>query len=154
MLAQGTVELLTAWSTIVVGVAAIIALVLPMLDRRRQRKSVDASISSDAYAVRKILSGWILTAEHLTAIGSPPRSLVVGDQDKIIEERLQRAVAAAPHASRRVAKAIREAYVLYYRVMAAPEVETDSFRIEAARKAKSAADLTDMRACVAHLRDA
>jgi hypothetical protein len=152
--ATGFVEHLTAWSTIVVGVAAIVALVLPMLDRRRQRKSVDAAISADAYAVRKTLSGWILTFQHLEAIGGSPRTLVLGDQDKDVEERLQRAMAAAPHASRRVAKAIREAYVLYHRVTAAPEIETDVLRIAAAKKAKGAADLADMQACVARLTDA
>jgi hypothetical protein len=152
--ATGTVEVLTAWSTIVVGVAAIIALILPMLDRRRQRKSVDAAISADAYAVRKTLSGWINSFVHLQVIGGTPRTFVLGEQDKEVEERLQRAMAAAPHASRRVANAIRAAFVLYYRVTAAPEIQTDALRIEAARKAQGAAHLADMQACVARLADA
>src|SRR5207302_1879335 len=90
----------------------------------------------------------------LEALGQSPRTLVLGEQNKEVEERLQRAVVAAPHASRRVQKAIREAYVLYYRVTAAPEIDTDVLRLAAARKVKIADGLADMRACVAHLRDA
>lgn len=143
MIQTSLVETLTGWSTVVVGVAAVVALVLPMLDWRRHRKSVNAAISADAYAVRRTLNSWIFSAVHLEAVGGSPRTLVLGQQDKAVEERLQRAVAAAPHASRRVAKAIREAYVLYYRATAQGQMEN-----------VTVAPLAVMQACVARLTDA
>jgi len=54
--------------------------------------------------------------------GTPPR-LVLAEQNKAVEERLQRAITAAPHASRPIAAAIQEAYVLYFRATAKPLVE-------------------------------
>ncbi len=74
-----------------------------------------------------------------------------------MEERLQRAITAAPHASRPIAAAIQEAYVLYFRATATPPVEnlTDlRAKPRAALDAEYASALADMRACVACLTDA
>jgi hypothetical protein len=108
---------LEALSVVAATALATIALWKEWKDDGARRKSVDASISADAYAVQRTLRGWVATAHHLAAVGETPRRLVVGQQDKAVEERLARAIAAAPLASRQVAAAIREAYVLYYRAV-------------------------------------
>ncbi|SRR5712691_3606324 len=152
-------EMLEALSVFAATVLAGIALRGQWADGKARRKSVDAAISAEAYVVRRTLRGWILAAEHLRALGASPR-LVLGEQDKTVEERLQRAVAAAPHASPAVSAAIREAYVLYYRVTAEAPVESldvlqaQSREAREARDAKHDAALADLQACIARLTDA
>ena len=81
--------------------------------------SADATISAEAFAARRTMRGWILGAQHLQAVGGAAAGVQVLDQAGAVEEQLQRMVAAAPHASPSVAKAVREAYVLYYRATGA-----------------------------------
>lgn len=155
---SGFVDSVVAWSTIVVGAAAVVALVLPILERRRERASVDAAISVDAYAVRRILRGWLIPLEHMRAAGEPPTLERVGrrrEEPKEVEDRLQRAVMDAPHASTPVASAIREAYVLYCRVAAAPPLEKiDSQGRPVGNEVRDAAIFADLQACAARLTDA
>ncbi|HXG96342.1 MAG: hypothetical protein E6J91_26895 [Deltaproteobacteria bacterium] len=126
-------------------------------DATARRKSADAMIGAEAYVVRRTLRSWILAAEHLRAMqGTPPR-LALAEQDKTVEDRLQRAITAAPHASRPIAAAIREAYVLYFRATAKPHVENLAdlqAKPRATLDAEYAAALADMRACVTRLTDA
>ena|SRR5690349_18410613 len=115
-----------------------------------RRKSVDAAISARAYTVRRTLREWILSAQHLQALG---RS-VGFDPDRGVEERLQRAIAAAPLASPAVAAATREAYVLYYRATTrrTPKSIADlQASTPEAKKAANDAALEDLQACVERL---
>ena len=54
----GLVERLTDWSTIIVGITAIIALGVPFLELRRKRRSADARIGAEAFTLRRTLRGW------------------------------------------------------------------------------------------------
>src|SRR5688500_7007263 len=113
-----------AWTlvaTIVEAAAVVGATVLAAIALRKQssdeearRKSTDASIGADAYLVRRTLRGWILAGQHLLSVGGSLTSVPVAGEDHDVEERLQRAIAGAPHASAPVGTAIREAYALYY----------------------------------------
>jgi hypothetical protein len=76
-------------------VLAAIALVKQSDDEEARRRSTDA-------------------AQHLRTLGSVPARLARPEEEGGVEERLQRAIAAAPHASAPVGKAIRKAYALYY----------------------------------------
>src|SRR2546426_500389 len=143
-------EVLEALSVFAATVLGGYAVVTQLRDDKRRGESVDAKISAEAYAARRTIRSWILTAQHLQAIGASPTRIVVGEQDKGVEERLHRAVAEAPHASRAVAAAIREAYVLYYRATAEPPVERLP-DLQAKRAGGRDAALADLQACVARL---
>ena len=70
------------------------------------------------------------------------------EPDPGVEARLQRAVAAAPHASRPVAAGIRDAYVLYYRAMGDdPPPENLAALLNQNLEAASAAALAALQAC-------
>lgn len=153
----GFVERVAEWATVVVGAAAVVALVLPVLERLRQRASVDAAISVEAYAVRRILRIWLSVLEEMRAAGESPTLVRVARSGRAmeeVEERLQRAVMDAPHASSRVASAIREAYVLHARIEAAPPRATDDQGRPVEDEKEDAAIFADLRACVARLTDA
>ena len=95
---------LEALSVVAATALAGVALWKQWKDEAARRKSVDATISADAYAVRRTLRAWVTSAQHIEAAswdeGQGPYGLVLGQQDKPVEERLARAVAAAPLASR------------------------------------------------------
>ncbi|MDP3909024.1 MAG: hypothetical protein Q8Q14_01410 [Gemmatimonadales bacterium] len=153
---RGLVGTVAEWATIIVGVAAVVALFLPILERFRERASVDTAVSVDAYAVRRVVRVWVSSLEGVARGGGLPslQGLYLGEATDEVEERLQRAVTSAPHASPRVARSIREAYGLYYRVMTASHVETDVAKRTPADQANAAAELADLRACVARLTEA
>lgn len=140
-------EWLEALSVLAATALAGVALGTQWADARARRKSVDATISAEAYAVRRTLRGRIFGALHLQALGGVPTF----EPDPEVEARLQRAVAAAPHASRPVAAAIRDAYVLYYRATAQPPAENLAAMLNEARAAASAAALADLQTCVERL---
>src|SRR5437588_4637428 len=143
-------EWLEALSVFAATVLAGVALGTQSADTRARRKSVNATISDKAYAARRALRGRISGALQLQAMGGVPTF----DPDPEVEGRLQRAVAAAPHASRPVAAAIRDAYVLYYRATEHPPAENLAQLLNEALAAASAAALAELQACVARLTDA
>lgn len=52
-----------------------------------------------------------------------PNRLTLPEQEGDVEEGLRHAVALAPHVSRRVSAAFRDAYVMYYKATAHPPSE-------------------------------
>ncbi len=136
-------EWLEAVSVLAATVLAVVALGTQWADARARRKSTDATISAEAYTVRRTLRVKVFGAQHLQGMGGVPTF----DPDPDVEARLQRAIAAAPHASRAVAAAIRDAYVLYYRATAQPPPANLAALLNQNREAASAAALADLHAC-------
>jgi hypothetical protein len=110
---------LEALAVVAATVLAGVALGTQWADAKARRKSTDAAVGAEAYVVRRTIRSWIIPILHGQALGVPPTVdavAIVGRQDSgAVEERLQRMVAAAPHASPGIQKAVREAYVLYYK---------------------------------------
>jgi len=153
---------LEAGSVFAATLLAGYAVVKELRDGRSRRRSVDAAISADAYAARRSIRAWVVGVQRMQASEAPTFATVgiAGKQDSAaVEERLQRMVAAAPQASRAVQRAVREAYVLYYKAKGpGPQPPESLADLQATPQhvvpAQERALFGDLQACLARLTDA
>ena len=152
-------EWLEAVSVVAATGLAGYAVVKQLGDDKARRQSVDAKIGAEALWVRRTIRGWIIPIQHQQAGMVPNIDAVVIARKELsgaVEERLHRMVAEAPHASPHVAKAVGEAYVLYFKAKGPtlrPPEKLDDLQARQPQPVQVPNEVVmgDLRACVERL---
>lgn len=108
-------EMLGAVSAAAATLLAGLAICMQLAQARTRRKGVDAAISVEAFAARSAIRSWLNGDYHLMALGGASPRFEPKEEWRDIQARLEQAVAQSPHASRGVAKAVKDAYGLFVR---------------------------------------
>ena len=117
-------DFVNAISTTVVALFAVVQVGKLFWDDYRRRSEVDARLSTQAYALRRHLGSWLADAPTLDVklidrameITSTPAEAMPSSARRA-EDRILEMVIAAPEASAARAKAVRSAYILFYKAM-------------------------------------